>query len=414
VVKKNPDLHYIEESFTDIKSKSNVDSALATLERTLKRMYALDIHVSLVNNNTNKFFGMVIYPSKSLMDNMIDVILNGKQDSSNLNATLELWKKNKEWYLEIDSLLLYDTTLNANPSEITAVLLHEIGHIINSNSVPQRLNRIIRYQVLKLNYSIRELCKKSATNKLFELAVIEACSNKNFRYINKDSERAADNFVVNAGYGDTLDNFITKLIYANGNSLVNRDDSDVDKDIEIVVKWAVENIGELEVRKTKLKQSIDVQIMKTPSMFVKSILKSIKDLFINTEGTAYKQMLQEQILFKTHKRIVAESMANFFNSTGKIKKLSQLDLDVLSVQIDKIENTDDKIYLLDLIYEKLELVNMAIDMIDKGSSNKVSQSRQSLAAMQVQLQKMRDQVLGIKIKDKQYGLFIKYPEGYEG
>jgi hypothetical protein len=87
---------------------------------------------------------------------------------------------------------------------------------------------------------------------------------------------------------------------------------------------------------------------------------------------------------------------------------------MLAIEVDKIENNDDKIYVLDLIYDKLDLVNAALDFIDKGKPDKVSQSKQTLLGFKKELETMRAQVLNLQVKDKQYGVFIKYPKGYEG
>jgi hypothetical protein len=369
----------------------------------------MDIHI--VTNKAGNFFGMSIYPSMTTMDKMVDAMLNDKSHGSLL---MEIWKENKNWVLEIDSIALYDRNLNANPAELTAMLIHEIGHIVFSNTIPQRVNKIIKFEVMNLNHQMRELCRKSMVNKLFELAIVDACNQRGYDYISVDTEIDADKFVIKEGYGNELDNFIAKLLATQGNRLINKSEGEKDKEVEIMVKWAIDNITEIKMRKTKLKHLIDVQVLKTPSAYVKELLTKIKTTFVKTEGNAYKAALAEQTLFNQHDKIVAESILDFIDNIGKVKKIHQVDVDVLSVQIEKIENQDDKIYMLDQIYDKLELVNTGITLLDEGRANKVSQSKQTLVAFKVQLEKMRMQVLNTKVKEKQYGMFIKYPAGYEG
>jgi hypothetical protein len=369
----------------------------------------MDIHI--ISNKSGEFFGMSIYPSMSTLDKMVDAMLNDKSHGSLL---LEIWKENKEWVLEIDSIALYDRNLNANPAELTAVLIHEIGHIVYSNTIPQRVNKIIKFEMMNLNHQMRELCRRSMVNKLFELSIVDACSQKGFNYVTEDTEIDADKFVIKEGYGVELDNFIAKLLATQGNRLINKSNGEKDKEVEIMVKWAIDNVTEIKMRKTKLRHLIDVQVLKTPSSYVKDLLTKIRNTFVKTEGDAYKQALAEQFLFSQHEKIVTESILDFIDSIGKVKKIHQVDVDVLSVQIEKIDNQDDKIYMLDQIYDKLELVNTGIALIDDGRSNKVSQSKQTLVGFKTQLEKMRAQVLGTKVKEKQYGMFIKYPVGYEG
>lgn len=408
---KSQDYISLESYFGKLKNKSNVSESISSIERIIKRNFDINCHVSIVDNDTNVFFGMNVYPQKGLIDKLVENIITNK---AKIDALLELWRDNKEWYIELDSLLLYDKNLNANPSEIVAVMLHEIGHVVYSNSIPQKVNSIIRYQIMDLNYSTKHLIQYSKVMKLFSLTFIEACTTKNFHMINVDTEREADKFVVKNGYGDDLDNFIGKLLVCHGNSLINRNDKDIDKDIRSLVNWSIDNISELQFRKTKLKISLQAQLLQTPSKFLKSIIEDIKRSFFGNDTKDYKTMVAEQYLVQSCEKIVTESLFSLFDGLGKMKKINQCDIDILSIDIDKIENNDDKIYVLDLIYDKLDLVNIALDYIDKGQADKVPQSKQTLLSFKSQLEKMRKHTIDIQIKDKTYGLFIKYPRGYEG
>jgi hypothetical protein len=120
------------------------------------------------------------------------------------------------------------------------------------------------------------------------------------------------------------------------------------------------------------------------------------------------------LLIDEYHKILQESILDFFDSLGKVKKVNNSDIDILSIEVNKIENNDDKIYVLDLLYDKLDIINAALDYIDQGKTDKVSQSKQTLLSMKDRLEKLRQQILNMTIKDKQYGVFIKYPKGYEG
>lgn len=424
---KSDDMLFIEKCFGYIKAKDDVKGNIEKIERTLKREFDLTFNISIVNNTTNSFFGMNIYPSVSTMDILVESIVSKKTSSEEIT---EIWQKNDVWYIEIDSLLLYDLSLNANPSEITAVLLHEIGHVIYDGSIPRRLNKILRYKIMKLNYQMRTLVSTEKIRKLFNLAVIESCTTKSFSFTNVRKERIADKFVITYNYGEDLDAFIGKLIQTHGNSLINKTDKELEKEITSIVNWSVVNVKELEFRKKALRTALKVEMLKTPSELTKRVVQDIHASFFGESTDKYRELLSEQysatpvdkysemkadqILDQYVNRILNESLLNLFDKVGKVKKVSQTDIDILEVECGNIQNQDDKIYLLDKLYYYLDKVNMALDLIESGQAKKVSQSKTTLLDMQSQLNKLRDVVLSTKIIEKEYGVFIRYPKGYQG
>lgn len=424
---KSQDMLFIEKCFGFIKSKDDIKGNIEKIQRTLKREFDLTFNISIVNNTTSTFFGMNIYPSVSTMDVLVDSIVNKKTSSEEIT---EIWQKNDVWYIEIDSMLLYDMTLNANPSEITAVLLHEIGHVIYDGTIPRRLNKILRYKILKLNYQLKTLVANAKIRKLFNLAVVESCSTKSFSFTNIHTERIADKFVINYGYGEDLDSFIGKLLQTQGNSLINKTSKELENEIQIIVNWSVNNIKELEFRKKALRNALKVEMLKTPSVLTKKVIQDIHTSFFGESTDKYRELLSEQysatpvdvysemkadqILDEHVKRVLKESVFNLFDKAGKVKKVSQTDIDILSVECENIQNQDDKIYLLDKLYYLMDTVNMALDLIASGEARKVSQSKSTLMDMKSQLSKLRDQILSTKIIEKEYGVFIRYPKGYQG
>ena len=143
---------------------------------------------------------------------------------------------------------------------------------------------------------------------------------------------------------------------------------------------------------------------------------NIKSQFFGKEEAQdnYKALVNEQYLIEGHRQYVKEGFLNLFDKYGKLKRLNQSDLDVLTIEISKIENEDDKIYVLDRIYDELDLINAGLDLLQTGSKDRVPVSKDTLMGFKTQLEKMRKQVLDIQIKPKNYGLFIKYPKGFEG
>lgn len=409
---KSQDLVQLETCIKDLKSNvGNKETILHNMARIIKRTFDLTFHITIIDNKSNNFFGMSIYPQFGTVDKIVDSILHDKPHSDTI---VELWNKNEEWYLEIDSILLYDSKLSANPAEIVAVILHEIGHVVYSNEVPQRINRVMRYEVMQLDIGMKKLIRWDKVKGLFGLSVLAGSTSKNYHHINLKTERAADKFVVKMGYGDSLDSFIDKLIASQGNSLVNRTEDEQDVDIKEFVNWSVINISELEFRKSKLRSFLETSILKNPSKYIRDFITRIRVTFFGTSRERYKELLNEQYMVIDHGKILTESFHDFFDKYGKIKKMTQYDIDTLYVEKDRIQNIDDKIYVLDLIYDKLDLVNSSIDLIGQGKKDKVPVSKDTLVGFRTQLEKLRKDVLDLQLKPKTYSVMIKYPAGYEG
>ena len=81
--------------------------------------------------------------------------------------------------IEVDSILLYDHNLNATAGEITAILLHEIGHIIASNSTVNKMRRAKEYMLTKFDSQTRRVVKEVPASKhLFNLVTLQIFSHQ--------------------------------------------------------------------------------------------------------------------------------------------------------------------------------------------------------------------------------------------
>ena len=404
------------DAFAELKSNPESKEALNKIRRYVYMVTGLEFNVSVVNNKTNKFFGMSIYPQENVVDKLIEEILSNK---SSIKHIQEIWSEQNKWNLEIDSLLLNDISLNATPNHMIAILFHEIGHIIYSNEIPSRITRVIRYETMKLDFTVKKLLKWRKVHCLFALPIIEACSFKNFTYCQSKKalklETEADKYVYEMGEGEHLVDFIDKLLKTQGNDLINRTFEDRDNDVRNLVNWTLHNISELEYRKTKLKQMLQVEVIKNPSPYVRSVVHKIKRTFFGIDSEdSYKEIMNEQYLLLEYKNIIKKPETSLFDKLGKIKKINQYEIDIIRVELNKMENEDDRLYVLDLIYDKLDIINAGLDLIDANKKDKVQMSKDTLIKYKNQLEKLRMDTLTVQFPDKQYGIFIKYPKDYMG
>ena len=426
---KSEDFKYIEECFKYIMSGEDVDEHTSRIERALGRIFpGQEFNVAICENVTNKFFGVCVFPTIEAINNINGYIFKDKDCEADI---VKCWQRSKNWYVEIDNNILWGLNAKFNPAEITALMLYQLGSTIYSNVVPVTINRIFRYKFAEMDYEMKALITNSnKIRSLMSLATLEACTTKNFRFIDCNVEHCVvSSMMCSLGYCEEFNNFIGKLMNLYGNTYINRTQDEFEKDINIVVNWAIDNIRRLEFRTTALRDALKTEMINNDSVVVKNAVQAIYNSFFGGVLDNYRVLLSEQymdtprdvvaemeavgFLLKEYRRIVAESATMPFDKNGKLKKVSQLDIDVLAVDIDRIETHDDKVYLLDRLYDMLQIVEAGLEYIESGDKTKVTQSKQTLTEMRTQLISMRSQILSTRIIEKEYGVFIKYPKGYE-
>ena len=127
------DSKYIEELFTDLQLNQNVNSALNSMKKILNKSFQGTCEDIYIGNKTNdkKIYGMCVYPTvESLRELSLKIIKYDKEQSKEITKFVIV--DNIRYIIEIDPNLLYSKFINFTPAELTAVLLHELGHVIYS------------------------------------------------------------------------------------------------------------------------------------------------------------------------------------------------------------------------------------------------------------------------------------------
>lgn len=196
----------------DIRDHNGRSSDLNKLKNELNRFFkGQRCREVLYTNNTDKvFFGMSVLPIMN--DEDVVYILNSDNDYIV-----------KEYYLELDSKL-FGADLCLNDEELLAVLLHEVGHMVNSTEPIENARNVLDLYLAKthseldiaesinqkaiLGFGLRDLMRKTIS--IFEKDQFE--------------EITADEFVYKCGYGDQLQSALHKILKKR-NSIVNDKDN---------------------------------------------------------------------------------------------------------------------------------------------------------------------------------------------
>lgn len=196
----------------DIAKNNGKSSSLNKLKNELNRFFkgqkCRDI---LYTNNTDKvFFGMSVCPV--MLDEDVVTILNSDKDYMV-----------REYYLELDSKLFLPD-LNLTSKEVLAVLLHEVGHMVNTNEPVENARDTLNLYLAKTH---SELDIAESINQKAILAFgLRDVMRKTISIFEKNQaeEINADEFVYKCGFGDELQSALHKIVNKR-NSIVNDRDN---------------------------------------------------------------------------------------------------------------------------------------------------------------------------------------------
>lgn len=174
----------------------------------------------LYTNNTDKmFFGMCVMPVIEA-EKVYDVI----QDTKPYRIT--------SYYLELDSKL-FNPLLKLTAKELVAILLHEVGHIVNDTTPIDTVRKNIDVYLDKTDSTI-SITDSIHYKELLAYGIKDAIRKVTSLFErDTDDEIIADSFVVACGYGQELDDAFDKIISNSYN--INKD---VDNKI-IVLAWVL-------------------------------------------------------------------------------------------------------------------------------------------------------------------------------
>ena len=407
---KNENILFVEECIRNIQLEKNVDKNIKLIQNALKREYKIDLDIKIIDNKGNQFFGMCVYPHISEIETLTELIMqNGKIDEF---EKVHRNMMNTEKVVEIDSLLLYDSNIQATPAEVTAILLHEIGHVVVGNTIVNRAKKTREYLLYRIDSKVRGLMNNNFTKSIMMIPMLQIFSNQfNAQLI---IEKKADNFAVREGYEEDLFNILNKLIANGKGSIIKPSEAEVNKDIEITIDWAITNIKELEFRKDRLKRSLKILSMTTPSEHLKNMITTVKNnMFKKDDKGARAELVNESFILAGIKSRFEKPPAGAVDRSGKVVKLDIRDLDIYKAELERVHNTDDKIFLLERLYDLLDHAEYALYMSTKDPK-RLRQSTQTINLYIDSINELIKQTNAKKISCEKYGLYIKYPSDYEG
>lgn len=192
------DYKKLEDAVIEVKVHPHSKASLNGLQRELNACFSdCKCNGVLYTVNTDKlFFGMCVLPIISERE-LNDIICTNKPVRLN------------NYYLEIDSKL-FDPGAGLTGKELTAIVLHEVGHLVNDATPVDKCR-----QVMDTQYATTDTKMSFEThddlNQILCAGLSDTIRKLTSIFYTSDEEIMADAYVIKCGYGNELVSALKKI-----------------------------------------------------------------------------------------------------------------------------------------------------------------------------------------------------------
>lgn len=440
----------IESTFFDYLSKKIGDKELCKrIAQALSNADLNGVHkefeVSIIDGRS-EFLGMSVYPD---MDQFGRVVGNARANITREGKTHDLYdnfckmwfSEIRRFYIEIDKNMLDRKIINFNPQELTAMLLHELSHVVYSDKTVEKMYKA--FQVHQKDMQKHNPgASRFAMSTLYIIPGMIACvaHKANTGRNGMKEEYICDKVFGLKGYQEHLVSALDKIIKAYGTKFV-LDDGTTDKKLDASMKWVDFNVDNIISRRDTLGREIVNMASGTRSRYTKDVLLNItKKLGIGARDKYTGNLIAMESIFDgiydgsidvngmltkydfidDVKAVAALEMAvncaaakESFVHTKAPKLPSAFDIDSISIEIDRVRTHADRIYVLDLIHSKLEQLS-DFEEYYGGNTYTINKYKPKIDRYRAILEEYRTALLNKHNLEKTYKVFTKCPVGYEG
>jgi hypothetical protein len=341
--------------------------------------------------------------------------------------------------IELDPRLVNDYSHHLNPNEVAMLFIYHITEIFPNVELNNRIRFLHKAYMTPDNIDWRIVHLYTAQNPtVYQLNNLLAL----YRYYWVNFKKAPVDSSIVSGWNDSMaiySSAVNKLIKAYGTmELVDRKMEEFDRGALGIVKLIYESINDLKHSAFRFRKNLVNIIKTTNSPYGKKVLSDLYHSFSNKVDMVFAeestQFIGHQNVDKKTKEMIAIENANidaywkkhmktllenvdvqFLDRNGMALKCSKLEVDELMVQVNDIDSTDDKIFLLEKVHRNLGIIDNALMMLKiPDKKHRVRQSETELKSLRSELELIRERIFKMPTGSTRYGLFIKYPEGYEG
>ena len=403
----------IDNAFLVLQEDKTSETGKKIIKDSLNEIFDVEFDIEIIPVNDNSpLFVMSVFPEKSVVSKIISSVTT---NSGNIETIKKLWQQNKKWTLEIDERILNKNFINCSNRELTALVLHEIGHVVCTNSIPSRISTIIQYEIAKSKLENKILAADKLFSKILALPILNACvsdSRKSDKPLSVEIK--ADNFAKKMGYQQELLSVLKKITtnqkYPKGGT--------INKNMEEMTKFSINTLNQLKAREDNLLKKNLVSLKKEcVSPYIESYIDDFYNTIFETGDKSISSIEHLTFMENRADSIVENYYTEFFFGKKKLSKIDPAELDYIDIKTNEIKNENDKMMLISYIHSKLDIIDFYLEILKDPKLAKkynVPNSADQLERMRTRLLTSRENILKYKIPERNKGIIIAWPENYEG
>ena len=385
--KYNYDFSGLQDSMNKLKTNQS-QTTLNNIKKELNKFFRdSECREIIFTKNTDKlFFGMCTYA----------IISN--------HTTMEILTDDepvriKEYSIEIDSKIL---EVGFTTRELTAIILHEVGHLVNDTSTSDEIRKAVDEYVADIGSELK-LADINGIVPLFSFAIQDCYRKATSIFSKRNEEVIADQFVFLCGYGDDLESAFKKIVRQNKNI-----NSEVNK--FMVLDWTLRIYKDIGIHRTGAIKTLNRMNHLTGSKMQKNIIdKAVKGLQrINPNYVRECYISYESIIVSENGIVVTESGGKPKGLVEKIQKrgLKGIDEDLYeySLRIKNVETEEEAMLILRQMNARMSVLDDYINYSDISEKERIRWE-----TVYEKYYKLREELVKKSIYNrKNYGIWFDY------
>ena len=378
------DFSSLLESFELLKANKQTPDIMQTIKGELNRFFEdSNCKEVIFTTNTDKmFFGIKIVPMLDA-DDIYDYII----DDEKLRVD--------KYIVEFDSKL-FDPVMDLSAQELLTLLIREVSHLVGSSQPIEDMRNALHIYLAENRTTIK-ISQSIHYKEILAYGLKDYLAKAQSIFYNGDkTDVIADEFILAYGFMPYLESAYDKIF--NNNNIKLYENCNVSK--FIVFSWTLDLYRNIRTRRVGAIRTLNELKTLTASrlerMEMDNVIRRIQR--IDDDSVLVEGARMDSLKIKIKEKL----------KKARLNNLRMIDSTFyeLSMQVKNVEDENDALYLM-------RQINTNLSVIDeyRNSTDCDDYEKERWNAVYEKFMQLRDKLTDTVVyKNKQYGLFVNYPE----